>query len=94
MERTRQFTAQDRVLARKTRRMVLKEELWSATRSHCLECVGTSDAVKSCGGNTLMDGTACALYDLRLGKGAGLQNDEGRLLPRFSKGRLFKAIRL
>jgi len=41
-----------------------------------------------------MDGTACALYNLRLGKSAGLQNDEGRLQPRFSKGRLFNAIGL
>lgn len=34
-----------------------------AIRAHCLQCVGTSNAVKECGGDE-----SCPLFDFRFGK--------------------------
>lgn len=41
-----------------------------AVRLHCLECVGSSRDVKSCGGHhDLSTGEPCEFYPYRLGKG-------------------------
>ena len=40
-----------------------------SVRKHCLVCVGSAAEVKHCGGDKLLDGTACPLFPYRLGKG-------------------------
>ena len=40
-----------------------------AIRQHCIECVGRPSEVKNCGGDQLLDGTVCNLFEWRFGEG-------------------------
>ena len=40
-----------------------------AIRKFCLSCTGTSDAVKGCQGDELLNGPPCPLYKYRTGRG-------------------------
>ena len=74
-----------------------KSMLWRAIRDRCLECVGSSEAVRSCGGEEILlrDGPGrCNLYPYRFGasspKHAG---DFGFTKQDYSKKKLHQAIR-
>lgn len=64
-DRGRRYTRPQRVHSEKEARACDKMTLWWHIRKFCLECAGSSDAVRDCGGNELADGTNCNLFPYR-----------------------------
>jgi hypothetical protein len=73
--------------------VIPKSDLWQAVRRHCLECVGSYEEIKQCGGDDLRDGTSCPLHPYRLAKSIRVVGDDGKLPNRYRKTKLFSAIR-
>jgi hypothetical protein len=72
-----------------------KAMVWKAIRDHCLECVGSAEAIRSCGGNELLaNGGTCRLYPYRFGpKSVKSAEEFGLTKADYSQAKLYEAIR-